>query len=959
MHINDSNDQICSAMFRLLLFIIAGSVIHTCCVHAQEVTITYHQQGSTTQFLLANDVVNQRIVLQDDMLTGDVLSPVASDGHAGGIQTDAGFQLQLMWTGWSAPGKYFNGDLHVTLTAKDFRFDHADTSSIADSGKALALYFTAVEPDNPLLLRITYSLLPGRHTVCRQIAVCDTTGQDHWLEAVLSREGVVEPREDTATPVAGVRIESSMHVHATAWQPAAQQPQIRLIKKGEFGQPCAADFPAGGVFFGIEYPAGVNQFQLINDRQLHLECKEWIGQTIGRQWVNTHPVVEGLAPDHRVHLAFDAYLRNMQVAPDTPYLLYNSWYDLRSPAFTDISPDHVMNEKNILRIIHQFKQNMVMPYGIHLDAFVLDDGWDTYASDWQLRTSTFPHGLTPIIEALKPLHTRLGIWIGPTGGYSFRMERINWLRAHGYETVGHGNHIMMDIAGPKYFGLLEKRLTDFARMGVGYFKWDGMQFSSSEPDNHHPVGYFSEITALRHIIQLADTVRKINSGMYINMTSGTWMSPWWLKYANQIWMQGADYGYATLPAYADRDAAMTYKDMVLYDDFRRHDVWFPMSHVMTHGIIKARLASVGADDDPLDVFANDVVLYFGRGVTMYEWYISPDMLQPDEWRILSQGLQWAKAHAPLLRHTYMVGGDPARGEAYGYVHLQGDSGILVIRNPQIHAQQIEITLDPALGLDPHAANLVVERMYPDRWIAPQLYSAGGTITFPLKGYETAVYHIFPLHSAHRPLLANAVFRTRLLDSQHIAYQIVDTTGPLCWLNPAMVGQVAMGGQTYTSLDVLPVHLPGRMQPQSTYTSTTSQRLQWQIDLPDSIIQARYVCVLYADSSVHLPDIQMRIDDHPVKPIMQSGFSGDTRWWVASAVIHNPGWHRISLQVDAPEGAKHASVQTENWLFTQIHQPGIALQVHTTRPVEQPVMPPAAYPDAMQLQQALGDHELGW
>ncbi|MBX6361073.1 MAG: hypothetical protein IRZ03_13450, partial [Acidobacterium ailaaui] len=66
-----------------------------------------------------------------------------------------------------------------------------------------------------------------------------------------------------------------------------------------------------------------------------------------------------------------------------------------------------------------------------------------------------------------------------------------------------------------------------------------------------------------------------------------------------------------------------------------------------------------------------------------------------------------------------------------------------------------------------------------------------------------------------------------------------------------------------------------------------------------------------------------------------------------------------LQVDAPEGAKHASVQTDSWLFTQIHQPGIALQVHTAHPVEQPVMPPAAYPDAIQLQQALGEHELDW
>jgi frataxin-like iron-binding protein CyaY len=218
-----------------------------------------------------------------------------------------------------------------------------------------------------------------------------------------------------------------------------------------------------------------------------------------------------------------------------------------------------MNEKNILHIIDLFKKKMTDKYGIHLNAFVLDDGWYVYESNWMLNKTTFPNGLQPIVNASKPMGTTSGIWLGPTGGYSFRMNRINWMKAHGYETVGKTpNDAMLDIARPNYSKLLEQRVTDFTKQGVGYFKWDGIQFSSSESGNGHAIGYHSRRAAVESVSEKCKAVRAINPKEYLNITSGTWLSPWWLEYANQIWMQGADYGYANTPVINDRDAAMTY-----------------------------------------------------------------------------------------------------------------------------------------------------------------------------------------------------------------------------------------------------------------------------------------------------------------------------------------------------------------------------------------------------------------
>ncbi len=59
-------------------------------------------------------------------------------------------------------------------------------------------------------------------------------------------------------------------------------------------------------------------------------------------------------------------------------------------------------------------------------------------------------------------------------------------------------------------------------------------------------------------------------------------------------MQGQDYGYAEdVPCINERDKAITYKDGVLWDDLQKQHLLFPMSSIMTHGIIKGKLNFLG------------------------------------------------------------------------------------------------------------------------------------------------------------------------------------------------------------------------------------------------------------------------------------------------------------------------------------------------------------------------------
>jgi hypothetical protein len=613
-------------------------------------------------------------------------------------------------------------------------------------------------------------------------------------------------------------------------------------------------------------------------------------------------VVEGVTPDTSVKKWFWRYLDDIRVAPLRPYTLYNSWYDLRSPEFRKIPPENVMNEENIMRIIGLIDRNMIRKHGITLDAFVLDDGWDLYASDWALREEQFPHGLKPIADELRKTNTGLGLWLGPTGGYSFHAQRMAWMKAHGYEIVDD----QLCLAGTKYSALFRKRVEDFVRNdGVSYFKWDGIQFVCNEPDHGHPVDIYSRRAVLESVIDKCNAVRGANPRTFLNITSGTWLSPWWLKYANQIWMDGQDYGYADVPSISPRDAAITYRDFVLYEDFRIKDLWFPVSNMMTHGIIKGTLEKLGGENEPLDKFTNEALLYFARGVSMWELYISPDILSDGEWDAMAQSMEWAKDRFPVLSTTTMVGGDPKARETYGYVHFRGDEGVIAARNPSIEASRLAVYLSPSEGLNQDADSLVLERVYPSRWISSHLAHAGETLTLPLDGYETAVYELYPLKKATSPLLAGVVFEQSIAGGKRCELSCYPRDrGTVTLLNPGSVAALRVGGKTVDTRLFSLAGTPGTPPVRVRGSQTGKSRDRWEISVSvDSSSRNGTLAVLVkpakGEQSASRPGVSMTLDGASVKPGVESQ-RGMWAWYTLSV---GPGQHTVSLAVAAGESVR--------------------------------------------------------
>ena len=102
------------------------------------------------------------------------------------------------------------------------------------------------------------------------------------------------------------------------------------------------------------------------------------------------------------------------------------------------------------------------------------------------------------------MHSSLGLWTSPFGGYKLRHIRIDWAKKHGYEINGYG----FCLAGTKYKAALKKAMTDFTKeYNVGYFKWDGFLYTCNQLNHGHLPGIYSRETIVSAYLNMMDSVR--------------------------------------------------------------------------------------------------------------------------------------------------------------------------------------------------------------------------------------------------------------------------------------------------------------------------------------------------------------------------------------------------------------------------------------------------------------------
>jgi hypothetical protein len=106
--------------------------------------------------------------------------------------------------------------------------------------------------------------------------------------------------------------------------------------------------------------------------------------------------------------------------------------------------------------------------------------------------------------------------------------------------------------------------------------------------------------------------------------------------------------------------------------------------------------------DPSGDFRNEARSYFGTGTQLQEMYITPSLLNQQNWDDLAEAAKWSRANADVLKDTHWVGGNPAWLEVYGWASWTPRKGILVLRNPSDKPQSIRLKLASAFELPARA-----------------------------------------------------------------------------------------------------------------------------------------------------------------------------------------------------------------------------------------------------------------
>jgi hypothetical protein len=262
--------------------------------------------------------------------------------------------------------------------------------------------------------------------------------------------------------------------------------------------------------------------------------------------VLTQSFVTGVTRHGQLRRGFLAYIEEERAHLYRPFLHYNSWYDI-SWAYRKF------NEAESLDAINQIGTELTQKRHVRLDSFLFDDGWDDNRTLWQFH-SGFPHGFTPLKVAAAKWHAAPGVWLSPFGGYNdSRPQRLRYGSEQGFETNSSG----FSLAGPKYYARFHDIcLQMVCQFGVNQFKFDGLAAHghAGSGDNGTRDG--------DAMLRLIADMRRARPDIYINQTTGTWPSPFWLLYVDSIWRDGLDWSFHGKGSY--RQQWITYRDMTTY-----------------------------------------------------------------------------------------------------------------------------------------------------------------------------------------------------------------------------------------------------------------------------------------------------------------------------------------------------------------------------------------------------------
>eukprot|EP00929_Paragymnodinium_shiwhaense_P090931 TRINITY_DN51005_c0_g1_i1.p1 TRINITY_DN51005_c0_g1~~TRINITY_DN51005_c0_g1_i1.p1 ORF type:complete len:894 (+),score=168.70 TRINITY_DN51005_c0_g1_i1:95-2683(+) len=465
--------------------------------------------------------------------------------------------------------------------------------------------------------------------------------------------------------------------------------------------------------------------------------------------------------------AFLHYLERERAHPTRPMLHYNSWYDIGTGL--QFRAEEALGR--LREIATQLSKR-----GLQLDSFLLDDGWDDPDNGPWARHTGFDDASFKDLEAeATRWGTGLGVWFSPFGGYHEpRQRRLVAARKAGLpireelkdriKAVDLGNGVcsvdspcdvgqgdcnddkeckdglicwqkeskamppgldtseiqdasrdfcvdtrvhsgFLGLGIPEYYDHFVGVVQSWLQGGARLLKLDGIG---------NPAGH-DHTTAedFNAAVSLMAELRKISKDVFINLSTGTWPSPFWLLSSDTVWRRGHDHYFAGQGN--ARERWITYRDAMVYRNVVQQSPMFPLNSLMVHGVIYAKDAwdlnrPEGAGDGLSgEAFRHEVRSAFGSGAMLQELYITPSLLSRENWDDLALAASWVRPQMPTLADTNWFGADPESGGVYGWAAWRDaeDAGgqasaVLTLRNAGSEWQTVALDAASLFALPRHA-----------------------------------------------------------------------------------------------------------------------------------------------------------------------------------------------------------------------------------------------------------------
>ncbi len=461
------------------------------------------------------------------------------------------------------------------------------------------------------------------------------------------------------------------------------------------GSPVAA----GQAFFGGESPFATS---ILTSNRVRFSVSTAL--PLGPNIAYDFSAVAGVFPVGQLRRSFVYYLERERAAPYRQLLHFNSWFDA----------GYSVSEAEMLTAISACELELHQRRGVALDSYAMDDGWDNPSMGfWAIDTNKFPHQFDLLESNVTAVGSHLGLWISPLGGYSPRyQQRVQAAIDEGIITSN------LDLSIPTYYTWWTNQCATFIiSNAMNYFKWDAAGN-----------GVTPHFMAL---LRAADALRGWSTNVFINVTAGTWPSPFWLNHVDSIWRGGDDSGTAGVGDANER--WITYRDGQTWQHVVRPAPLYPLTSLMLHGI-----QQVGTD------LRHEARSFFGSGLNLQELYLTPSMLTSDSWSRIAEAAAWARTNASVLVDSHWVGGNPTNLEVYGWAAWTSEKGIVVLRNPSSQTNGISFDIGMAFELPADAATVYnLTPSYADQRSTVTRLQAGLPRFITLLPFEVLVFDALP------------------------------------------------------------------------------------------------------------------------------------------------------------------------------------------------------------------------